>query len=201
MIIIYLLVIGSMFFVYFDTTKNKIGKIPGEKGLLNMSPGMWTVGTWLLWIVFFPLYLINRSKLIEKAKEHPQETSEKKRKIILGIIAVIFVLVLINGIGGGTGSDILADVSGVWRGDSDGAMVTIDLLSDQKTVDINGNTIPVSIKDIDHDNHIISLNIEYGDQTVVWAIRQVWDDQGESFDLDMSLHEGTTDSLAFVRPL
>ncbi len=101
---VYLIVAGSILFVFYDTTKNKIGKIPDEKGFLNLSPGLWAIATWLLWIVAFPLYLINRSKLIEKAKEKPQEISDKKRKIILGLLGVIVALVFLNfilSIGGG----------------------------------------------------------------------------------------------------
>ncbi len=93
---VYLIVAASILFVYYDTTKNKIGKISGEKGFLNLSPGLWAIATWLLWIVAFPLYLINRSKLIEKAKQNPQEISDKKRKVVLGILGVIVALVFLN---------------------------------------------------------------------------------------------------------
>jgi amino acid transporter len=101
---VYLVVAASIVFVYYDTTKNKIGKIPDEKGFLNLSPALWAIATWLLWIVAFPLYLMNRAKLIEKAKEKPQEVSDKRRKIVLCILGGIAVLVFLNfilSIGGG----------------------------------------------------------------------------------------------------
>lgn len=104
MTLIYLIVIGSILFVYFDATKNKIGKVPGEKGFTNMSAGVWAIGTWLLWIVAFPLYLINRKKLIEKAQNSPQEVPETRRKIILGLISVVFIAVLFNGVLSGGGN-------------------------------------------------------------------------------------------------
>lgn len=94
--IIYLLVIWSVLFVYVDATHNKIGKIPGKKGLLNNSAGVWSIGTLLLWIVVFPLYLINRKKLIEGAKENPQEIPGKRKKIVIAFISVVFALVLFN---------------------------------------------------------------------------------------------------------
>ena len=96
--IIWIVIACSMFFIYYDTTKNKIGKIPDEKWFLNLSPGLWTIATWLLWIVAFPLYLINRSKLIEKAKQKPQNVPEKRRKIVLGILGVVVVVVVFTGI-------------------------------------------------------------------------------------------------------
>lgn len=90
----YLLILGSGFFVYFDTSKNKIGKIPGETGLFNNSAGMWTIGTLLLWIIFFPAYLVKRKELIAKAKDKPQEPSSSKGAW-LGIIGIVFVFILL----------------------------------------------------------------------------------------------------------
>jgi hypothetical protein len=104
MTLMYLIVIGSVLFVYFDATKNEIGKVPGEKGFTNMSAGVWAIGTWLLWIVAFPLYLINRKKLIEKAQNSPQEVPETRRKIILGLVSVVFIAVLFNGVLSGGGN-------------------------------------------------------------------------------------------------
>lgn len=88
----YLLIIGSVFFVYFDATKNKIGKVAGEKGFANMSAGMWAFCTALLWIVAFPLYLFKRGSLKEKALTNPVEVSGIKRKIILGLLVFSFLL-------------------------------------------------------------------------------------------------------------
>lgn len=102
--IIYLLVIWSVLFVYVDATHNKIGKIPGKKGMLNNSAGVWSIGTLLLWIVVFPLYLINRKILMEKAQNSPQEVPETRRKIILGMISVVFIAVLFNGVLSGGGN-------------------------------------------------------------------------------------------------
>jgi len=92
-ILMWLLVPGSILFVYYDATKNRIGKVAGENGFLNMSAGMWTIGTWLLWIIVFPLYIIKRDELIEKAKQNPVAVPEGKRKVILGTIFAIAVLV------------------------------------------------------------------------------------------------------------
>lgn len=88
------IIVGSTFLVYFDASKNKIGKIPTEKGLFNNSAGLWAVGTLLLWIIFFPAYLIKRSSLVEKADINPQEPSARTLKLVM--IGVIFVLVLLS---------------------------------------------------------------------------------------------------------
>ena len=93
-----LIIIASAFWVYYDATKNKIGKIPGEKSFTNMSAGGWAVVTWLLWIIGFPLYLIKRKELIEKAKEHPVDVPQTRRVIVLGFFGLFFVGILASGI-------------------------------------------------------------------------------------------------------
>lgn len=92
--IMYYIILASMIFIYLDATKNNIGKVPNEKRFTNMSAGMWCTATGLLWIVGFPLYLLNRKKLIEKAKEYPQTVSTSRKAIVLGILTIIWVLLL-----------------------------------------------------------------------------------------------------------
>lgn len=86
----------SAVFVYFDATKNKIGKLPDNKGFLNMSAGMWSFGVLLLWILIFPLYLIKRSSLIGIAKENPQDVSLRGAK--LGFLSVVCALSFVTGL-------------------------------------------------------------------------------------------------------
>jgi len=94
MSIISYLVVGCMLFVYIDATRNKIGKNPEIKRFTNMSAGMWTTGTGLLWIIVFPLYLINRKKLIDLAAENPQRVPSFRRYTIIGLIAAMYILML-----------------------------------------------------------------------------------------------------------
>ena len=82
------------FFVYYDATKNKIGKIPDNKGFTNMSAGMWSFGVLLLFIVVFPLYLFKRSSLIELSVDKPQTVSLRGVKLaILGLISISALVV------------------------------------------------------------------------------------------------------------
>jgi len=94
MSIITYLVLGCVLFVYLDATKNKIGKVPEVKQFTNMSAGMWATGTALLWIFVFPLYLINRKKLINIAAEKPQVVPTFRRYTIAGLVAATFILLL-----------------------------------------------------------------------------------------------------------
>ena len=85
-----LLVWGSAAWIYWDATDKKIGKIPGEKGMSNMSAGAWGSVTALLWIVGFPFYLAKRNSLIERAKTQPIEV--KRRWLKLSIFCLIGAL-------------------------------------------------------------------------------------------------------------
>ncbi len=96
-----LVICATSMWVYWDATANKIGKIEGEGGLFNMSAGAWAAVTLGLWIVGFPAYLINRSRLIEKAKEHPQESIFKKGGIaILAFFALGLIYITTPGFAG-----------------------------------------------------------------------------------------------------
>lgn len=86
-------VAASSVWVYFDATKNKIGKLSGAKGMFNMSAGAWAVATLLLWIVTFPAYLIKRSSLMASAATTPVGTSGRGIKLtLLTFVAVLLVL-------------------------------------------------------------------------------------------------------------
>jgi len=112
----YLLVIGSAAFVYWDTAKNKIGKITGVKALTNASPLIWAIGVLLVWIIAFPLYLVKRKGLIQKAKESPVEVSPKARKITLAGLVGLFLIVLIGNFSGGNGKLVSQVKNGTMEG-------------------------------------------------------------------------------------
>ena len=101
--------------------------------------------------------------------------------------------------------DILSDIDGVWRGQTDGAMITVAVSGEPKHITIEGDgekvEIPVTVKSIDNDNHIVSFEVNEAStgETHVWSIRQVWNDKETEFTLTMTLHDGTTDDLSFVR--
>lgn len=82
----------SALLVYLDATRHKIGKIPDQEGLWNLSAGLWATATLMLWIVALPAYLLKRSSLIAAAETHPQEPANITIPIaLLSIIVVIAV--------------------------------------------------------------------------------------------------------------
>lgn len=59
--LILLIILGTSIWVFFDA--KAIGVKKGQvKGLANLGPGGWLVGSLLLWIVAFPLYLAKRGE-------------------------------------------------------------------------------------------------------------------------------------------
>lgn len=83
----------SAVWVYLDATRHRIGKIPGAKGMLNMSAGAWGAVTLGLWIIGFPAYLVARKGLIAKAQENPVEVSGRTVKaIILAALGGLWLL-------------------------------------------------------------------------------------------------------------
>lgn len=60
-VFILLVIIGTSIWVFFDA--KSIGLKKGQvKGLADLGPGGWLVGSLLLWIVVFPLYLVKRGE-------------------------------------------------------------------------------------------------------------------------------------------
>lgn len=99
--LIYFIIIASAAFVYWDATKNRIGKTSDAKTLSNSPAWLWALGVLLIWIVAFPLYLVKRKELIQKARENPVKVPMKQKKIVLGALGGILVVVLVGGLFGG----------------------------------------------------------------------------------------------------
>ncbi|GAB6261260.1 hypothetical protein [Photobacterium sp. R1] len=93
----------------------------------------------------------------------------------------------------------LTDVSGVWRANQDGTMVTLKLDGKIKTIDINGQEIPVEVQGFDYENKILSLVVN-NNPSIIWSVRQIFYKDG-TFILSLTLHDGTQDDLSFVRNL
>lgn len=196
-----LIIALSAFFVYWDCTRNHIGKNSTEKGLLNNSAGVWTIGTCLLWIVVFPLYSINRKKLKQKAIDAPQVVPPLRRNFTLGIIFVISALTVVGQFSSSIipdDSSLLSDVSGVWKA-SDGTIVTIafeDSLNQK--IQLGDTIFPVTISQVDLINNVVVITVVQDDIEKKWTIQKIIDPD-ESFQILITLANGVQDQLVFVR--
>ena len=63
---VYLLVVGSAIGVFYDAWRAGIRKNISQSGILNFGPCGWGILVLFLWIIFLPIYLFRRNKMIEK---------------------------------------------------------------------------------------------------------------------------------------
>jgi len=59
--IVILLVLGTSIWAAVDASSIGAGKVASDRWTVNTSPGQWFFLCLLVWIVFFPLYLVKRS--------------------------------------------------------------------------------------------------------------------------------------------
>ena len=120
-------------------------------------------------------------------------------KTMKAVISFSMLFALLAGCGA-SDSQILDEISGVWQGGADGSMIIIDLGASQPTISVNGNEFDASVESVDSDNLIVSTKVDWEGTPVVWSLRQIYSDDG-TFTLLMTLHNGVSDNLAFVRNL
>ena len=87
----------SAVWVYLDASARKIGKREGSTGFLNISAGAWGSIMLVLWIVSFPIYLMNRKSLTETAKKTPVESSRRPIKAAgLASVGAMWTLMIVS---------------------------------------------------------------------------------------------------------
>jgi len=75
----FVLVIGSAIVVGLDAQNLKAGK-HNLGGIADTSPAVWFLGTLLLWILVFPMYIFTRSKLVAANAGVDSETPAEQRR-------------------------------------------------------------------------------------------------------------------------
>jgi hypothetical protein len=74
-------------------------------------------------------------------------------RIIVAIVAVVFMFT-----GCGSSGTIMSEMTGTWKSDKDGAAIKIDLSGEQKTIEIGGNAVPVTIKKVDESAYNVMVD-------------------------------------------
>lgn len=88
-IVIWLIVIGSSLWVYWDA-KN-IGIRKGQiNGILNMSAAAWSITCLLIWIIGFPLYLYKRPEY----KRINEKNGSNTGPTLIGLLLIALVILL-----------------------------------------------------------------------------------------------------------
>ena len=102
------------------------------------------------------------------------------------------------GCSGGSGN-ILADISGTWKGGNDGTMIEINLAGEQNFLKIGEKTVEATVKNVQNDLIFLDVKADNG-KTEKWTLMQVWNDNGSAFDLAFN-QNGTKDKLTLVKKL
>jgi len=110
--------------------------------------------------------------------------------IIAAIVAAVFMFT-----GCGSNGSILSEMTGTWKSDKDGAAIKIDLSGEQKTIEIGGNAVPVTVERVDEGAYSVKVNAKLANgKTTKWSFRQVWDDNGSNFTIRFD-HNGEIETL------
>ena len=77
--------------VYWDATRNKIGKrkTKQKKDFFNISAGAWGLLTALVPLIFVIVYLATRKKMIEKAHVEPVNLTRKHRILVHAALFIV----------------------------------------------------------------------------------------------------------------
>ena len=111
------------------------------------------------------------------------------------VMVAIFLFIGSMVVGCSSGGDIQAQVSGTWQQPQTGGTVEINLVETPNSLKIDGKTYSATVEKVDKGNNAIFLNVETANgQTEAWVLRQVWSDNGDSFNLALR-RNGTQETL------
>ena len=111
------------------------------------------------------------------------------------VMVAIFLFIGSMVVGCSSGGDIQAQVSGTWQQPQTGGTVEINLVETPNSLKIDGKTYPATVEKVDKGNNAIFLNVETTNgQTEAWVLRQIWSDNGDSFNLALR-RNGTQETL------
>lgn len=85
----------ATFWVYWDATRNNIGRIPDADGFFDLSAIGWASATACVAWLAFPAYIVKRPELKRRAASAPIITPWRRQKLCaLGaaLIAIVFCM-------------------------------------------------------------------------------------------------------------
>ncbi len=115
------------------------------------------------------------------------------KQLIACVLVAALVLVVI---GCGGKQDIVSQMTGTWKSDKSGYPVKINLTGNDKSIEINGKTVPVTVKNVDKGEYQVTVAAtSLAGKTSEWSLIQVWDDNGSNFTIIFK-HDGIEEPLA-----
>jgi hypothetical protein len=118
----------------------------------------------------------------------------KPRNLSLLLITFIFTVGLV--FSGCSGKNkLLKEVSGQWQNNKNNSVVDIQLVGNDKTVSVDGQSYPVSIEKVEMINYLVQLKVQNSNAgTQEWTLKELWDESGAHFKLSFN-HNGQSEVL------
>ncbi|MDX2440124.1 MAG: hypothetical protein QNK40_06185 [Desulfobacterales bacterium] len=117
----------------------------------------------------------------------------KNLKQLIACVLVAALVLVVIGCGGK--QDIVSQMTGTWKSDKSGYPVKINLTGNDKSIEINGKTVPVTVKNVDKGEYQVTVAAtSLAGKTSEWSLIQVWDDNGSNFTIKFE-HDGMVEPL------
>ena len=112
---------------------------------------------------------------------------------LIACVLVAALVLVVTGCGGK--QDIVSQMAGTWKSDKGDNPVKINLTGKDKSIEIGGKTVPVTLKNVDKGEYILTVTTtSLAGKTSEWSLIQVWDDNGSHFTIKFK-HDGMEETL------
>lgn len=115
------------------------------------------------------------------------------------ISCVLVAALVLFFIGCGGKQDIVSQMAGTWKSDKGGYPIKINLTGNDKSIEIDGKTVPVTVKSVEKGSYLVTLaTTSLTGKTSEWSLRQVWNDNGSAFTIKFK-HDGVIEPLVRMK--
>ncbi len=98
--------------------------------------------------------------------------------------------------GNGNGENGGPDISDRWKSEDGKMVVAINFNVEPKTIEVDGKTMPVTIKE-DSTELLVKIDVTEAEGAVsMWTLQKLWNDNGSDFTLVLTLPDGKRVNLA-----
>ena len=108
---------------------------------------------------------------------------------------VVFIGFFMISCGGSATDEANSGINGVWKSDDGDKVITININGESKTIEMDGKIMPVTIESDTYKSMIVQVQ-EDADKMSKWTFQKVWNDNGSSFTVILTLPDGTRENFA-----
>jgi len=114
-------------------------------------------------------------------------------------VLVVFIGFFMISCGGSATEEANSGINGVWKSDDGDKVITININGVSKTIDMDGKIMPVTIESDTYKSMIVQVQ-EDADKISKWTFQKVWNDNGSSFTVILTLPDGTRENFTKETP-